>query len=109
MLLGLIISLIILLLGILGLALLLNKYREKLLANFSQKIGMTFWLAIIFGAFFILGNALLVSYVIKVNFSWYLQHPFVLVQEGLIFFILNSFLILACRSLIKGFSNLRSL
>jgi len=101
-------SLALLIMGILSLTLLLNRYREKLLHNFSQKLGMTFWLAVIFGIFFLLGNAVLVYYVMKVkgNFAWYLQHPVVFAREGLIFFILNSFLILSCRSLIKGVTDL---
>lgn len=108
--LGIAVSLVVFIGGTTLLCLLLKRYKGKLLYNFSKKIAMTFWLALIFGALFLIGNVFLAYYVVKfkANFAWYLEHPFILAREGLIFFIMNSCLILACRALIKDLYNLRN-
>ena len=100
----------ILIIGIVCLVILVKSYKRRLLVNFSEKVQMTFWLAVIFGCLFVGGNWVIAQYVIataKESFFWYLKHPIVLAAEGLIFFILNAFLLLSCRSLIKSLKNLR--
>lgn len=81
---------------------LLRRYRLKLLFNFSEKIQMTAALAVIFGLLFIAGIYLLPLYVdsIKERFPIYLKQPFLFAREGILFFLLNAFLILAVRRLI---------
>lgn len=106
---GILFSLAILITGIVCLAFLVKSYKGRLLVNFTEKVQMTFWLAVIFAGFFLVGNLVISRYVLAVkgNFSWYLQHPVVLAREGLIFFILNAFLLLSCRSFIKSLVNFR--
>lgn len=98
-------------LGIAALYFLLNRYRDKLLNNFGQKIWMTALLGSTYAALFLLLNSYLERWVLRQslrhslveNFAFLVGNPWFFIKFGLAFFLFNACLILAFRSLYKRF------
>lgn len=105
-------SMVILIVGIAALTLLLAYFKNKLLANFSQKIWMTFSLGLAFALMFILGNGFLAlwfrSHFVVQDFLIHASEIPFFFRIGLTCFIMNAFLILAFRSLFKILYRLKS-